>query len=218
MTQEPLQRITVEWGTPLQLSFVGIAGSYRSTLVGMERTQYLICSLPKAPGIVGKLNGRNQTVVRYVHRGVVYGFKSTLLGVVEEPFRLGLLSYPEDIETVRLRQCDRVPCLIPAAAKFRDKSLDGAILDLSVGGCCLAFTASSEDEMIDSNPGEEFEVSVQLPGGASGLVIKMIAGHIRRQGSRVTIGGPFRDLDRDASTALQSYIETMARFAELNEV
>lgn len=216
MTQQPPQQITVEWEMPVQLSFNGITGSFKSTVVGMERNQYLICSLPHIPGIWVKLHGRNQTIVRYVHGGVVYGFKSTLLGIIEEPFRLGLFLYPEDVETVKLRQHDRLPCLIPATGKLGETSLDGALLDLSVSGCCFTFAVSPEDQISDNFMGEELAVSVQLPGRANDLAVTMVVGNIRRQEAKIAIGGPFKGLDADTSTALQNFVERMGRLVELN--
>jgi c-di-GMP-binding flagellar brake protein YcgR len=215
--QEPEQQITVEWGMPLQLRFEGLSDSYKSTLVGMERAQYLICSVPRIPGIWVKLHRKDRTIVRYVHKGVVYGFKSTLLGIVDEPFRLLLLSYPQDIETVRLRQYDRLPCLIPATAKLRDAQFGGAILDISLGGCCFAFSPSSEDEVSQVQPGDEIALSAQMPGVPRDLTIRMTVGSIRRQNSRISIGGSFKDLENDALTAVENYVGTMAKLLELNE-
>ena len=102
----------------LQLRFSGFAESYKTTLVGMERGRYLICSAPVLPGLWAVLNAPDQTTVRYLCEGVVYGFKCTLLTVLAKPFQLLVLSYPEKIETVNLRQHQRVPCLIPAKAKM----------------------------------------------------------------------------------------------------
>ena len=101
----------------LLLRFSGFAESYKTTLVGMERGRYLICSAPYVPGIWTVLNAADQTTVRYLCEGVVYGFKCTLLTALDKPFRLLVLSYPENIETVNLRQHQRIPCLIPAKAK-----------------------------------------------------------------------------------------------------
>ena len=43
--------IGVEWGMRLQLRLRNFTESYWSTLVGMDRGQYLICTMPRIPGI-----------------------------------------------------------------------------------------------------------------------------------------------------------------------
>ena len=147
----------------LQLRFSGFAESYKTTLVGMERGRYLICSAPVLPGLWAVLNAPDQTTVRYLCEGVVYGFKCTLLTALAKPFQLLVLSYPEKIETVNLRQHQRIPCLIPAKAKMGQTGWDGALLDLSLSGCCFVWDAPQDAEAAVSS-GDEMEISYRMPG------------------------------------------------------
>jgi len=66
MTEPAQLQIGVEWGMQLQLRFSGFAESYKTTLVGMERGRYLICSAPLLPGLWTVLNASDQTTVRYL--------------------------------------------------------------------------------------------------------------------------------------------------------
>ena len=165
--------IGVEWGMRLQLRPRN-SESYWSTLVGMDRGQYLICSTPQIPGIWVAVNGHEEATVRYLYSGVVYGFKSRLLNLIDEPFRLLFLSYPADIETVNLRQYQRVPCLVPATAKKGDATYKGVLLDLSLTGCCFAFDSASDSEEIEIAPGQELGVSFQIAGLAVSPVITWV--------------------------------------------
>jgi len=207
MTETSQPQIGVEWGMQLQLRFSGFAESYKTTLVGMERGRYLICSAPYVPGIWAVLNGPDQTTIRYLCEGVVYGFKCTLLTVLEKPFRLLVLSYPEKIETVNLRQHQRVPCLIPATARMGEAAYNGALLDLSESGCCFVCDASEDKEKTISS-GNELDISYHMPGSPGDHVVKIKVTSVRRQGSRVTVGGSFEGIEQNVSNAIQAYLET----------
>jgi c-di-GMP-binding flagellar brake protein YcgR len=205
---EPVQlQIGVEWGMQLQLRFSGFAESYKTTLVGMERGRYLICSAPSLPGLWTVLNALDQTTVRYLHDGVVYGFKCTLLTTLAKPFQLLVLSYPDKIETVNLRQHQRVPCLIPAKAKTDQTDWDGALLDLSLSGCCFVWDMPREAQAAVTS-GDEMEISYRMPGSPGEQVAKLKVTSVRKYGSRVTVGGSFVGLGGVASEEIRTYLET----------
>lgn len=130
----------VEWGMSLAITLKGHAESNKATLVGMERGGYLICNVPssRGKGIWTTMHKENHIIVRYLHMGIVYGFPYTLIGALEFPFNLLVLSYPEQIETVNLRQHSRIPCLIPAAMRINDHTYKGATIDISMSGSCFS--------------------------------------------------------------------------------
>ncbi len=207
MEETPQLPMGVEWGMQLLIRFSGFAESYKTTLVGMERGRYLICSAPYVPGIWTVLNAADQTTVRYLCEGVVYGFKCTLLTVFDKPFRLLVLSYPENIETVNLRQHQRIPCLIPAIAKVGETTYAGALVDLSLSGCCFVWD-SPEDKETAVSSGDEIEISYQMAGLSGDQVARIKVTSVRRYGSRVTLGGSFISLEENASSAIETYLET----------
>jgi c-di-GMP-binding flagellar brake protein YcgR len=133
----------VDWGMRLMIRFRGFSESYKGTLVGIDRGSYLICSVPQLKGIWVRVNQEKPVEVRYLHRGVVYGFKCTLLSLVEEPVNLILLSYPEAIESVTLRKHERIPCLILATVQADGRSWKGRGSRLEPGWvqfCIPSFT------------------------------------------------------------------------------
>ncbi len=73
----------------------GFNESYKGRLVGMDRGHYLIFTTPRIRGIWMKVGKDNHIVVRYLHKGIVYGFKCGIISLIEEP-PLMVLSYPED--------------------------------------------------------------------------------------------------------------------------
>jgi c-di-GMP-binding flagellar brake protein YcgR len=195
---------------PLMIRFRGFSESYKGTLVGMDRGNYLICSVPHVKGIWVKVHKENHMIVRYIHKGVVYGFKGTLISVIEDPAPILFMYYPDDIETVRLRKHERINCLIPATVEIDGVFCEGAILDLSVGGCSFAFAVSPDDEPAEIETGKEGILSAQIPGFKNERSLKMDVVNVRREGKRIAVGTRFKDVDADILNSLQSYIAVMA--------
>lgn len=116
------------------------AGACRGLFVGMEVGHYLLVKLPLIPDIGNKLYVKNHIVIRYVHGGNVYGFRSTLVGLIREPARLAVLAYPESVESLNLRKEERFACLLPGVLRAVDAGeeavgWEGRLTDLSGGGC-----------------------------------------------------------------------------------
>ncbi len=204
----------VEWGMLLMIRFEGFSESYKGTLVGMDRGHYLICSIPQIRGIWVKVHKENHVVVRYLHKGIVYGFKCSIISLIEGPIPLMLLSYPEEIETVTLRKNDRITCLIPATVQVDNWSCKGAILDLSLGGCSFVCTTSPESDSSKVEKGVDAVLSVQIPGAQSERTVELGIVNVRRDDHRITIGSQFKNLDTEAHNAIEFYIQTLAALSE----
>ncbi|MCX5807642.1 MAG: flagellar brake protein [Proteobacteria bacterium] len=200
----------VEWGMPLMISFQGFNESHKGILVGMDRGHYLICSVAQMRSIWIKVHKESHVVVRYLHKGVVYGFKSNMISLIEEPIPLMLLSYPEEIETVALRKHDRINCLIPATVQVDGQSYKGAILDMSLGGCSFVYTTSPESESSQVQKGVDAVLSIQIPGSQSERTVELGIVNVRREGHKITMGSQFKNLDTTTGNTIESYIQTMA--------
>jgi|WetSurMetagenome_2_1015567.scaffolds.fasta_scaffold674057_1 c-di-GMP-binding flagellar brake protein YcgR len=202
----------VEWGMSLAITLKGHSESHKATLVGMERGSYLICNAPssRGKGIWTMMHKENFIIVRYIHNGIVYGFHCTLIAALEFPFNLLILSYPEHIETVNLRQHGRIPCLIPATIKVHDHTYKGATIDVSTGGSCFVFHLSDSDESAQVQRGDEADLSIQIPGSQNEVTIKMDIVAIRTDSTKVTLGTRFKNLAPDTLNSIQNYQATAA--------
>lgn len=126
-------------GTQIQVQLEGL-GPSKTSFVGMVEGEFLILKTPPIQELGTKLYEKNHVIVRYFHAGSVYGFRCTLIGLIKEPCRISILSYPETIECLNLRKHERVDCLIKASvhlAGVAEESFRGVIYDISLGGCGL---------------------------------------------------------------------------------
>ena len=201
----------IELGTTLQLQFVGLRESAKTTLVGMERNSYLIARSPQISGIWTKLHKENHVIVRYLYEGMVYGFKCTLLGIIDEPFRLMLLSYPEHIETVNLRKQERVSCFLPAKLINNNIDYAGVILDISAGGCNFFFDLSDHEGLPDIKVGDDVKFSLHIGGSSGVTTVQATVRNLRSGGDKITIGAQFLNVDIETLSNLETYINIVTR-------
>jgi c-di-GMP-binding flagellar brake protein YcgR len=128
----------------------------------MEPGKFLIVHTPPIADIGSKLFMKNHGIVRYLSSGNVYAFRCTLLGIVKEPFRMSVLSYPESLENINLRKYERISCILDAAVCHQEKSFEGIVTDLSLGGCSFDFNKSDLTAFPEIKITDEVSVSMQL--------------------------------------------------------
>jgi c-di-GMP-binding flagellar brake protein YcgR len=211
-TQQELY-LGIEPGVLLQLQLEGVRGSYKSTLVGMERGLYLISRIPQMPGLKAKLGKEDQVIVRYLYEGTAYGFRSMLLGVTNEPFRLAFLSYPENIEVVNLRTQERVSCFFPAVLSLNESSWEGVILDVSPGGCNFVFDPTGDKDTTGFNIGDVVLLSTQITGSSGPMTLRGTIRNIRQRETEITLGTQFHEVEPLAIDAITRYADSVRKFA-----
>lgn len=200
------EHLGIELGINLRIQLRGARDTWNGTLVGMVARRYLIAEVPPIPGLWVKLHQMNNIIVRYLHDGKAYGFYSTLIAAMNEPFRLAFLSYPEKIETVNLRKFQRVPCLIPAAASMGGVTYRGAFIDMSEGGCSFLFDQSDSAQEPCLNIGDEIVFSVCLIGSSQEREIRAIVRNIRTAQTGTSIGTQFHEPGDDLIESIRSYM------------
>lgn len=203
----------IEPGVLLQLQLEGVRGSYKGTLVGMERGLYLIFRISPIPGLKAKLGKENQITVRYLYEGTAYGFRSTLLGITDKPFRLAFFSYPENIEIVNLRTQERVSCFFPAVLSLNESSWEGVILDVSPGGCSFVLDPTENRDTAGFNIGDVVLLSTQITGSSDPMILRGTIRNIRQREREVTLGTQFHGVEPPVIDAIMRYAESVRKFA-----
>jgi hypothetical protein len=199
-------------GTLLQVQFEGL-GSSRSRLVGMEPGNFLIILTPPIANIGSKLYQKNHGIVRYLFSGRVYAFRSTLLSLIKDPYRLAILTYPASIENINLRKDERISSLIAAEMSAKEQSYEGIISDISNGGCSFEFNKSDQRAFPDIRVLDEVVISMLLKETSSATVFNATVRGVRMDnenmlaGIQFTLSG-FRDTDEKSARELRDYLQT----------
>ena len=105
-----------------------------SKLVGMVPDQYVIITGPVDNHGAGVLKEGATVTISTSNMGKRFTFESTVLRALEKPYKLCILSYPEEIGRLDLRKQKRIECFIPVILSCHEAEADGVIVDISTGG------------------------------------------------------------------------------------
>ena len=183
-------------GTQIQIQLEGL-GPSKSQFIGMTGGEFLIIKTPLVQDISTKLFQKNHVIIRYLHEGSVYGFRCTLIGLVKEPYRLSILSYPETIECLNLRKHERVECLIKASLKIHDLqeySLQGIIQDISLGGCGFKCKPPEGGAVPQVEMNQKATISMDFPGRGTPMELHSVIRRVQQDRQAILIG---TELDKE---------------------
>ncbi|MBN1545245.1 MAG: flagellar brake protein [Syntrophaceae bacterium] len=200
-------------GTLIQLQFEGL-GSSRSLLLGMDPGKFIIVQTSPISDIGSKVFEKNNCIVRYLSAGRVYAFRCTLLGLIKEPCRFSILSYPESFEVINLRKYERVSCIIDAGIRINENFYEGIITDISMGGCSFDFSKSDITEFPNVNILDKVSVSMNLKDKEFMENIGAIVRSIRKDENNLSLGLQFNageEIEQNGKTkgALADYLRNL---------
>ena len=210
------KRISIELGTQLEIEIEGVPTRFKSSLVGVEPDEYLIIKEPEAALyeiLRNKLFRGNQIVVRYLCKGTLFGFQSQLVQVTSTPIRLLFVEYPKTIEVYDLRSHERIDCFFPAKIKIKDEEKNGAILDISEGGCRCVIKSSEGEKLPSVQIDERITLRCQFPGTESEQVV---SGEVRNVGmdkQKAVLGIQFHEIAPGLQNIIAQYISTVKEFS-----
>lgn len=206
------KRISIEVGDQLQIEIEGVAFRFKSSVVGIEPDEYLIIKTPIIPPHLGsikhKLFSGNQIVVRYIHKGTVFGFQTKLIEAISLPVRLLFVEYPNIIEHHDLRSHERIDCFLPSKIKINDKERRGTILDLSEKGCCHRMKALKDEKFPSIQIDDQITLMCQFPGIEGEHVVPGMVKNINKDTQEMSLGIVFHEITPEVQKVIAHYIST----------
>lgn len=202
-------------GHEMLVQFEGEKARFKSAYYGQKPEEFLIIQMPGIPGIREKLMNGGRLVIRYLVGGRVFGFKAYAVGQVVRPCPLIFLSYPHSVESLNLRQSERVNTFLDAKGTIDDVSVDGVILDLSSGGCMLMVSRSTGVTWPSVEPGQILHLEFALSKDETPLTLLSQIISARKDLDRIRLGIKFLlDPERDEPTIrmLVTYIDNISNF------
>lgn len=204
--------LSIDLDCPLFIQCKGQKERFKSRLVGFVPNGYLIVATPGVPGIQNILAAHESVLVRYIHHGEVFGFKTTVIGTILSPFRLTFLACPPKVERINLRKAPRVDCHIPATLTTGDRSLTGMILDISSGGCRFSAQIQDDGETLHIAIDAAVEISFPLLGQEGTSKVQGKVKNVHQDGNRMVSGIYFSDLDPKMSKRIADYVQEVSGF------
>ncbi len=201
-------------GTTLKIQLEGSQSRLKSELFAIEEGKYLIIKLSPFQSLENftkLVYVGTRIIIRYMHKGTVFGFKSRIKHVMIEPAKLIFIEYPEKIETHELRAHKRLDCYLPANVRIEDNTIAGTITDISKGGCQLTVKTVNIGKSADLlQIDNEIVVSLQLPGVEEKLTITGKQKNIKEDKVNVNIGVEFNNMNTEVQERLYDFLSTAA--------
>jgi c-di-GMP-binding flagellar brake protein YcgR len=208
------KRISIEIGTQMQIQIEGFASRVKGILVGIETNEYLIIKLPYTSIdwqlLKTKLFKGNQIIVRYLHKGTIFGFQSTVLDVIFTPAKLIFAKYPSIIEEHNIRAYKRVNCFLPAKIKVDEVENEGSIQDISQAGC--RYVTKNIKRLSSLETDKQITITFQFPGVEGSHNLSGKIKNIKKDSDEIGIGIEFVEITPEIQTKITEYIQEFQDF------
>ena len=202
---QPGTQVVIELGDPNKL------GKATSVLRGLKRDQFLLLDLPQQGQTSTLLQAGAQCIVRFIHEGRIIGFRSRVIGMLNEPEGLLFLQFPNHVESSKLRKHDRFPVEIDAVCAT--ERLDGLVdayprdivLNLSEGGCMVsAFESFAKNAIV--------HITFFLPRQGQVNDVEAEVKRLAPKGEKYLLGLEFTDYLDPGYSVVRDYVKLLQSY------
>ncbi len=183
---------------------------FNSVFRGHFAPNYFLMDIPSLKGSVKYIPRDCLITIRFVHKGMAYGFKTALIRMYTKPSIVCAMEYPQQINNIHLRKSLRLNIFLLSKLRAKQRAIDGAIIDLSKGGCLLSTQQSG------IKVGENCFLDSHLPTGAKIERLLCQTRSLRKREDKMMIGLDFGKHEsnlsfhqekRDSYSLLKSYYD-----------
>ena len=199
-------RLNIALGDRVIIKGEGPGDDASSVLVGLEAPHYLILRKPLTE-IPRCFKAGQEAMVRYIHNAVIYRFRATITGQVDEPAELIFLSYPDLVEDGEQRHQARINCEIPATASIDEALLNGLITDINQQGCRFIVNLPGNIQPCQVKVLTDVNLSIALGNEAPP---QELSGRVRNTNIdrfRIALGIEFEKLSDRIADGLKAYVD-----------
>ena len=179
-------------------------------LIGIDEGKYLIVKMPPLHTMenVSNLMAKGTEIaVKYMYKGTMFGFKSQVIELIHNPFKLVFMKYPEEIESLDFRGNERVVCFLPANVKIAENIIEGGITDISRAGCLFVIEAPEHEDRINLlELNNEIKIGFYLPGIAGELCIDSKQRSVKKDDDGTSLGVEFVNMDSSVQGKLFGFL------------
>ncbi len=206
--REPSGRLHIEPGDDLLFRTPKVKGDFKSFLIGMQLGEFLCLRMPPVPSADSRLAVNQTAVIRYLHDGAVYGFKTKILHLMFEPFKLLFVSYPDEVERYDLRKSKRISCIIPCRIYHENGEFQAFIVDLSSGGCRINGQMETSAGLLNLEMGTEAVLDFTLCGQQENMMLNTVVVSSASDKKTVSLGLRYEEPDEETVQRIDSFIDS----------
>lgn len=175
---------------------------YPTAIRGWHVGSYILFDVPYIENPFAVFGQLRSCVIRFLSKGEACAFTSAILNTVEKGTRYLKVAWPRLLKSVSIRQHERVSIRIPCQIAFEQWDLiEGEILDLSAGGCCLRMDMRVQ-------PYTTLKVTFDLPDSTHLENVKTTVRSVRPSGDGFALGCMFDDDEDHARVSCDFYVST----------
>lgn len=170
-------------GSVVQTSSQTQDNQFIVNLVGIEQGKAVITTLPATHNLPEHASYETLFTkgmvleMRIIHHGTIIAFESGVLAIEQGYSQLLITSYPEMVETRRLRKDTRFPCTLSTDIMLGVTHTYGVIINISNGGCLLNLAGDIDPQIIEEAKKLEqpFELEVFFPFSDNSVTLMAVA-------------------------------------------
>jgi len=158
--------LQLKLGSIVHINQEGEDESATVALVGVDLNRSVITALPSLGSLPDSLsletlnNNSALLEMKTIHDGKIVAFESLVSEVYNQ--RLLISSFPEMVETRRLRKDVRFPCALSCDIRYEDNEFYGAITNISNGGCQISIENNSDFPLIEQAISQESVLDLEV--------------------------------------------------------
>ncbi len=200
--------LAVDVGTRITFQAGQLPRRVESFVVGARPGQYMVITAPQGTGPVADAVRAENTplVIRYIHRGNVYGFKSSVIHHQYAPEPLLFIAFPARVEVFHLREYPRVDCLLPARAIVGESVFEGTVNDISRTGGRLVLGSGVRAPGLEGHIREPVVLEVRFPGVEGFTRLPGDLRNVTRSRDELRLGVAFGDIAGGPLVALLAFL------------
>lgn len=210
VTRIPGVQLDVIPGKEVIIRLPGGRQSYRGKIVGFDPYDYIIAKVRLPQDVRQSLSFGGELILKYVHKGTVYGFRSPVLTAISSPAPLVLFGYPDVIERLALRRTSRMSCNIDALLHTTDDEVECMVVNVSETGCKVSARAGTRDMLQQAKVDDALIVAMNL-GNAGTLKVAVAVKNITLEKGIINMGCMFLDISKSEMSIIQEYLDRISR-------
>jgi len=198
-------------GQQVSITFTDDEKQYFCFCWGVCRERFIMTQIPVDTDIQGKLIPGTPAVVRFVESGMVCGFKTRIHKILNHPFRLLFFEYPGSIDMVNLRDSKRVSIFLQAEVQWKGEKYEGAIRDLSEGGCFFVMKYWQDEAFKDLNVGTTLRIKFTIHGEKAPTEVECKAVRVTKDQDELSMGLSFNDPQKNTKGKIGGFVSDISK-------
>lgn len=202
------KRVSIDMGTEVLMQISGVAGRLPSLFVGMDASQYMIFKMPRAQvSLASKITKGCGVIIRYRYQGRIFGFQSTILGTVSEPYAVMFIRAPDVVEEHNLRKKHRIDCYFPCEVEIGEQREPGVVVNISLSGCrCIFSSLRSSRDVLAGLRDKPIKMIAEIDEQEESLVVPGRILSAQQFHGAVSAGINFDELEESTSLRLKTHM------------